>query len=93
MHNDRFVGKNLRQTTPLSDGVSTQVPQLVALQEWADMSNPGMLVAVDVCVDQRGIEGAFILAKLHSCALELPEDALFCGQEFKQGWLVVEASW
>lgn len=88
-----FVGKKLRQSTPLAKGVSTQVPQLIALEEWADELKADMLVAVNVAADQRGHEGTYWLAKLRTGAYVLPQDMLCCGQEFEAGWFVVEAQW
>lgn len=88
-----FVGKKMRQNTPLAKGISTQVPQLVALEEWADELEAGMLVAVNVAADQREHEGAYWLAKLRTGAYLLPEDMIFAGQQFEAGWIVVEAQW
>lgn len=67
-----FVGKKLRVNAPLAKGASTQVPQLVSLEEWANSLHPNMLVAVTACKDEQIIEGVYWLAKLltgaYACA-------------------------
>ncbi|KAL3916856.1 MAG: hypothetical protein SGPRY_006642, partial [Prymnesium sp.] len=88
-----LVEKKMRQTTPLALGVATQVPQLIALEDWEEELKPGMLVAVNVAADQRGQEGAYWLAKLCSGVFQLPDNVLCCGQEFREGWLVAEGQW
>ena len=68
----------------------TQVPELVALEHWADELKAGMLVAVVACTDERRLEGTYWLAKLLTGAYELQQDISHSGNEFKEGWLIAE---
>lgn len=85
----QHVGKMTRVSAPLDNSAATRRPMLESLEEWADCLCAGMLVAV------RAGEGEhdYWLAKLLGSAFAVPSSLVHAGDEYEEGWLVVEAQY
>lgn len=88
------VGIMRHVETPLVKG-STRVREglMMALHEFAEQLEKGMLVAVNAADDERSLEGNYWLAQLLGGAFECPEQMVHATDVFEAGWLVVRAQW
>jgi hypothetical protein len=80
--------------TPLAKG-SARVREglMMALHEFAEQLEKGMLVAVNAADDERDLEGSYWLALLLGGAFECPEQLVHATDVFEAGWLVVRVQW
>jgi hypothetical protein len=70
---------------------AAQKPQLVALQEWADLLSKGMVVVFAADKADVHMEGVYWLAKLLDAAFPATAAMAHASDVFEQGWLVVKA--
>ena len=76
---------------PLKAGVVQRINQIDSLLEWGALLKVGMVVAVRVPLDQRGLwpeEGDYWLVHIDSEAFEAPAD-LVHSTEIEEGWLII----
>lgn len=88
-----LMGRAVRAKAPLAKGTPAHMPQLVSLQAFADSLDAKMLVAVTVDESEVELEGPYWLALLSGAAFVVDEDMLYCGQQYRKGWLVAPGQW
>lgn len=89
------VGAMKMHKCPLISSSQLRKPQSRSLEEFADELCEGMVVAVRVARDERGLElgRPYWLARVLGPAFAAPTEMLHAGIEIEEGWLVVEMQW
>ena len=86
-------GAMRRVSAPLAAGVHERQPQLQSLEQWSEMLDDGMLVAVRACRADHHMEGVYWLALVLGPAFAAPSRLVHATSVFEEGWLIVQVQY